>query len=131
MTDIDHRPAELGAQAQRHAEQARATMEERRGDQDGGLGGWVAERAGRWDLSGQDEATLQRQKSAWNVLVDYWFRMEIDGWEHIPGPPALLVGIHSGAPGGRRRHPGRHGRARSQARIAALRVTRSTKVTGP
>jgi 1-acyl-sn-glycerol-3-phosphate acyltransferase len=32
------------------------------------------------------------------VLVDYWFRMEIDGWENIPEPPALLVGIHSGAP---------------------------------
>jgi 1-acyl-sn-glycerol-3-phosphate acyltransferase len=30
--------------------------------------------------------------------VDYWFRMEIDGWENIPEPPVLLVGIHSGAP---------------------------------
>ena len=62
------------------------------------LGGWVAERAGRWDLRGQDETALQRQKFFWNVLVDYWFRMEIDGWENIPGPPVLLVGIHSGAP---------------------------------
>jgi 1-acyl-sn-glycerol-3-phosphate acyltransferase len=86
-------------QAQRHAEQARATMDGRRGKQSGGLSGWVAERAGEWDLSGQDETTLQRQKFFWNVLVDYWFRMEIDGWENIPGrPPALLVGIHSGAP---------------------------------
>jgi 1-acyl-sn-glycerol-3-phosphate acyltransferase len=32
------------------------------------------------------------------MLVDYWFRMEIDGWENIPEPPALLIGIHSGAP---------------------------------
>ena len=30
--------------------------------------------------------------------MDYWFRMEIDGWENIGEPPALLVGIHSGAP---------------------------------
>jgi 1-acyl-sn-glycerol-3-phosphate acyltransferase len=30
--------------------------------------------------------------------MDYWFRMEIEGWENIPDPPALLVGIHSGAP---------------------------------
>jgi 1-acyl-sn-glycerol-3-phosphate acyltransferase len=30
--------------------------------------------------------------------MDYWFRMELSGWEHIPEPPALLVGIHSGAP---------------------------------
>ncbi len=72
-------------------------MEERRDKQSGGLGGWVAERAAQWDLSGQDETTLQRQKYLWNVLVDYWFRMEIDGWENIPeSPPALLVGIHSG-----------------------------------
>jgi 1-acyl-sn-glycerol-3-phosphate acyltransferase len=98
MTDTDHRPAEVREQAQRHAKQARATMEERRRDQDGGLSGWVAKRAGEWDLSGQDETSLQRQKFFWNVLVDYWFRMEIDGRENIPGPPVLLVGIHSGAP---------------------------------
>jgi 1-acyl-sn-glycerol-3-phosphate acyltransferase len=73
-------------------------MQERRSGQDGGVSGWVAERAGQWDLSGQDESTMQRQKFAWNVLVDYWFRMEIDGWENIPSPPALLIGIHSGAP---------------------------------
>jgi 1-acyl-sn-glycerol-3-phosphate acyltransferase len=86
------------AQSQQHAEDARATAEDRRSDQDGGLSGWVAERAAQWDLSGQDETTMQRQKFFWNVLVDYWFRMEIDGWEHIPEPPALLIGIHSGAP---------------------------------
>ncbi len=41
---------------------------------------------------------MQRQKFLWNALVDYWFRMEIDGWENLPEPPVLLVGIHSGAP---------------------------------
>src|ERR1700759_5183647 len=30
--------------------------------------------------------------------MDYWFRMEIAGWENIGEPPALLIGIHSGAP---------------------------------
>ena len=89
---------EVREQAQQHAEDARAAMRQRRRDQDGGVSGWVAERAGQWDLGGQDETTLQRQKFFWNVLVDYWFRMEIDGWENIPRPPALLVGIHSGAP---------------------------------
>ena len=88
----------MQAQAQEHAEQAREKMEERRGAQGGGLSGWVADRAGQWDLSGQDETTLQRQKFFWNLLVDYWFRMEIDGWEHVGKPPALLIGIHSGAP---------------------------------
>jgi 1-acyl-sn-glycerol-3-phosphate acyltransferase len=98
MTDTNHRPAEVRKQAERNAEQARAAMDERRSRQDGGLSGWVAERAGEWDLAGQDEATLQRQKFFWNLLVDYWFRMEIDGWENIPESPVLLVGIHSGAP---------------------------------
>jgi 1-acyl-sn-glycerol-3-phosphate acyltransferase len=98
MSYADHRPAQVREQAQEHAEQARTKMAERRSDQDGGLSGWVAERAGKWDLRGQDETTLQRQKFFWNVLVDYWFRMEIDGWEHIPESPVLLVGIHSGAP---------------------------------
>jgi 1-acyl-sn-glycerol-3-phosphate acyltransferase len=41
---------------------------------------------------------MQRQKFFWNALVDYWFRMEFDGWENLPEPPLLLVGIHSGAP---------------------------------
>jgi 1-acyl-sn-glycerol-3-phosphate acyltransferase len=30
--------------------------------------------------------------------MDYWFRMEVEGWENIPEPPVLLIGIHSGAP---------------------------------
>jgi 1-acyl-sn-glycerol-3-phosphate acyltransferase len=98
MSNPDHRPAEVRAQAQENAEQARASMEDKRSGEDGGITGWIAERAGEWDLRGQDEVSLQRQKFLWNVLVDYWFRMEIDGWENIPAPPALLVGIHSGAP---------------------------------
>ncbi|MBW0019214.1 MAG: acyltransferase family protein [Mycobacterium sp.] len=98
MSDADHRTAAVRAQAEQHAEQARATMRDRRDEQEGGLAGWVAKRAGEWDLDGQDEKTLQRQKFFWNLLVDYWFRMEIDGWDNIPDPPALLIGIHSGAP---------------------------------
>ncbi|WP_041300146.1 MULTISPECIES: lysophospholipid acyltransferase family protein [Mycobacterium ulcerans group] len=94
----DPRPEPLRRQAQRHAERARVAMDDKRERRDGGLSGWVAQRAGRWDLDGQDEATLQRQKFFWNLLVDYWFRMEIDGWENIPDSPVLLIGIHSGAP---------------------------------
>ena len=73
-------------------------MDAKRRQQDDGLVGWLNERAGDWELSGQHEATMQRQKYLWNFLVDYWFRMEFDGWENLPDPPALLVGIHSGAP---------------------------------
>lgn len=98
MSARDHRSAQVRDQAERQAQQARAAMQERREGQHGGLSGWIAGRAGRWDLSGQNETTLQRQKFFWNLLVDYWFRMEIDGWENIRKPPTLLVGIHSGAP---------------------------------
>jgi len=73
-------------------------MERHRADQDGGASGWLTRRAGEWDLSGPDERTMQRQKYFWNSLVDYWFRMEMDGWENLPEPPTLLIGIHSGAP---------------------------------
>jgi 1-acyl-sn-glycerol-3-phosphate acyltransferase len=98
MSDSDHRPASLRRQAEEHAAQAREAMQDRRDGNAGGLSGWIAERAGEWDLSGLDESAMQRQKFIWNVLVDYWFRMEIDGWENVGEPPALLIGIHSGAP---------------------------------
>jgi 1-acyl-sn-glycerol-3-phosphate acyltransferase len=98
MTTTDDRPSDVRIQASRHAETARAKMDAKRADAGGGVSGWVAERAGEWDLAGQDEDTMQRQKFLWNALVDYWFRMELDGWEHLPPSPVLLVGIHSGAP---------------------------------
>ena len=94
----DARPSEVRTQSRRNADAASAAMDEKRRKQGDGLAGWVAERAGQWDLSGQDETTMQRQKFLWNVLVDYWFRMEFDGWENLPPSPVLLVGIHSGAP---------------------------------
>ncbi|MGO9151944.1 hypothetical protein [Mycobacterium sp.] len=50
MTDTDHRPAEVREQARQHADDARASMQDKRDKQDGGLGGWVAKRAGQWDL---------------------------------------------------------------------------------
>ena len=60
--------------------------------------GWVADRAGGWELDARDETWMERQKFLFNPLMDYWFRMEIEGWERLPPPPALLVGVHSGAP---------------------------------
>jgi 1-acyl-sn-glycerol-3-phosphate acyltransferase len=85
------------ANAQRHARQARAKADKRR-EQAEGAAGWVAERAGDWDLDAQDMQFMERQKYFWNPLIDYWFRMEMEGWERLPEPPALLIGIHSGAP---------------------------------
>jgi 1-acyl-sn-glycerol-3-phosphate acyltransferase len=84
-------------QARDHARAAGRKAAERRKRQSG-TGGWVADRASRWSLDGPDWAFLERQKYLWNPLMDYWFRMEIEGWEKLPDPPALLIGIHSGAP---------------------------------
>jgi 1-acyl-sn-glycerol-3-phosphate acyltransferase len=84
-------------QAERFAKQAARKADKRREKADGAAG-WVAERAGAWTLEGQDYDFMKRQQYFWNPLIDYWFRMEMEGWEHIPSPPALLIGIHSGAP---------------------------------
>lgn len=82
--------------AQRNAQQAKK-MDARR-EQASGASGWVAERAGDWSLDGLDSSFMERQKYVWNPLIDYWFRMEMEGWDDLPEPPALFIGIHSGAP---------------------------------
>lgn len=94
----DRRDPELQDQAERVAAAARMKMKDKRDDAEGGLGGIVASRAGDWDLTDQDVDSMRRQEKFWNPLVDKYFRMEIDGWETIPPPPVLLVGVHSGAP---------------------------------
>ncbi len=85
------------SQAKRHAEQANQKVDERRAQQSGAAG-WIADRASGWRLDGPDFEFMERQKYFWNPLMDYWFRMEVEGWEKLPDPPALLIGIHSGAP---------------------------------
>src|SRR2546421_5448575 len=84
-------------QAARFARDARRKVARRRERADGAAG-WVADRAAEWSLDGPDYAFMELQKYLWNPLIDYWFRMEVEGWERLPEPPCLLVGIHSGAP---------------------------------
>jgi 1-acyl-sn-glycerol-3-phosphate acyltransferase len=84
-------------QAQHSARKAREAAQRRRESQSGAAG-WVAERAGGWTLGEPDWEFLESQKYLWNPLMDYWFRMEVEGWENLPDPPALLIGIHSGGP---------------------------------
>lgn len=59
---------------------------------------WISERASQWTLEEPNWDLLEAQKYLWNPLMDYWFRMQVEGWERIPDPPALLIGIHSGGP---------------------------------
>jgi 1-acyl-sn-glycerol-3-phosphate acyltransferase len=84
-------------QASRFAKQSREKIDERR-DKASGAEGWIADRAGQWDLDAQDYRFMELQKFLWNPLIDYWFRMDVEGWDNIPESPVLLVGIHSGAP---------------------------------
>ena len=88
---------EGSATAKEQAAKARSKAEAKR-EQATGAAGWVAERAGQWELKDPDLGFMDKQKYFWNPLMDYWFRMEIEGWEKLPPPPALLIGIHSGAP---------------------------------
>lgn len=85
-------------QAEEHARAAKKKADSRREEQAGGVSGWVAKRAGEWTLDGLDHKWMERQKYLWNPVMDYWFRMEIEGWEKLPDPPVLLVGVHSGGP---------------------------------
>jgi 1-acyl-sn-glycerol-3-phosphate acyltransferase len=85
------------AQARRHAAAAAGRAARRREAQEG-VARIVADRAAEWTLDGPDWDFMERQKYLWNSLMDYWFRMEMEGWEKLPDPPALLIGIHSGAP---------------------------------
>lgn len=93
------RPTKSGpTQAERHAAQAAERMAQRRRESTGGLSGAVSDRAAEWSLDGPDQGSMELQKYFWNPLMDYWFRMEMEGWDRLPDPPALLIGIHTGAP---------------------------------
>ena len=87
----------MAAKAEAHAERMKEKADEQRDAADG-VTGAIADRAGEWSLDAQDLDWMERQKYLWNPIMDYWFRMEIDGWEHVPDAPVLLVGVHSGAP---------------------------------
>jgi 1-acyl-sn-glycerol-3-phosphate acyltransferase len=84
-------------QAKEHARQSAEKVAERRAKQSG-LTGWISDRASQWDLDGPDWRFMELQKYLWNPLMDYYFRLDVEGWENIPEPPVLLIGIHTGAP---------------------------------
>ena len=64
------------------------------GEEPGGIRGVIARRTKNWSLS-RDESFMRFQKPVWDVLLDYYFRMEVTGWDRLPESPALLVGIHA------------------------------------
>jgi 1-acyl-sn-glycerol-3-phosphate acyltransferase len=61
------------------------------------LGNFIARRiedATRTD--GPNETWMRLQGPIWDFLCDYYFRLEIDGWDRVPDEPCLFIGIHSG-----------------------------------
>lgn len=97
VRQLDRERRESRSRAQNHAQRARREANERR-NRESGVTGWVADRAGDWRLDERDFGFIERQKYFWNPLLDYWFRMDVSGWERLPDAPTLVVGIHSGAP---------------------------------
>ena len=73
-----------------------AALGDRGSGEPGGLAGLVARRAAKWSVDGPDERLLRRQMPVWNLLMDHYFRMEIEGWHRLPPEQSLLVGVHSG-----------------------------------
>jgi 1-acyl-sn-glycerol-3-phosphate acyltransferase len=39
---------------------------------------------------------MRVQMPFWNLLMDHYFRMEMEGWDRLPTGPSLLIGVHSG-----------------------------------
>ena len=58
------------------------------------IGKLIAQRIGREpNLAGQSERFQRVNRPIWSFLNDYYFRLEIDGWDRIPDEPSLLIGI--------------------------------------
>jgi 1-acyl-sn-glycerol-3-phosphate acyltransferase len=49
-------------------------------------------------LYGPDPLLMQKQAGLWDWLMQYYFRLEIAGWDKLPAQPSLLIGVHSGGP---------------------------------
>src|SRR5947209_5219458 len=64
-----------------------------------GIEGLIGRRVGaatEHALDGPNQTLMRVQKPLWDVLCKYYFRLEISGWERLPGETALLIGNHSG-----------------------------------
>lgn len=49
-------------------------------------------------INGPDPVLLKKQSGFVHAILDYYFRLEIEGWDKLPNEPALLIGAHSGGP---------------------------------
>jgi 1-acyl-sn-glycerol-3-phosphate acyltransferase len=56
--------------------------------------GWRVQQAA--EPTDPDERFLKVNGAVWDVLSQYYFRLETHGWERIPDRTSLLIGVHSG-----------------------------------
>ncbi len=61
----------------------------------GGLRGLIDRRANEYSLDSAGERFQQFLVWASQPVLDWYFRMEIKGWERLPKSPALLIGVHA------------------------------------
>ena len=59
------------------------------------LGDRTINRSG-WSLDIRNPQTIHKLMPLWKFLYDYYFRVQTDGWHHIPEEKVLLVGSHNG-----------------------------------
>ena len=56
----------------------------------------IKQRLDDWSVESPSEETMKKQEKIWDYLLDYYFRVEVEGWDELPERPTLLTGIHSG-----------------------------------
>ncbi|MBA4366962.1 MAG: glycerol acyltransferase [Desulfobacterium sp.] len=56
----------------------------------------ISSRTEKWNVEGQNADLMDKQMIVWDFLLDYYFRLEMTGWERLPDAPSMLVGVHSG-----------------------------------
>ena len=47
-------------------------------------------------LDGPNQTLMRAQKTVWDALNKYYFRLETSGWDRLPAETSLLIGNHSG-----------------------------------
>jgi 1-acyl-sn-glycerol-3-phosphate acyltransferase len=65
------------------------------GSEHGGIRGLIDDRTSDWSVAAPNKRFIDFQQPVWNLLVDRYFRMEVDGWDRLPEPPVMLIGIHA------------------------------------
>lgn len=61
-----------------------------------GVSNQLKNRLDSWSVEGPSAETIQTQNKIWKFFLDYYFRVEMAGWEKLPATPTLLAGVHSG-----------------------------------